>query len=160
MDVMCSMRVGAVPYNRPRFIVNFTPGEWRGVNMAAKNPAACVRHAVREYLARHGFLQGETVESVNPDYRLENRITVSSRAGEIVRSFICNLDKETFDAFVETARKNGNAAGRECAEVIELYVKADRGEKLDGGDGVRIMSEAEAEKLCDEILDGADDGEK
>lgn len=131
MRVICITR--GDPKAQSRLLARLTPEEWRGVVSActfgSRTPEQVIKAAVRHELTRLGIIQEPKIEpGEESQIKAENRVTVISRNGGILRQFVSIIPSFAFDALQFAAENDGQPIGRTCAAAI-YHFAAHRGIK-------------------------------
>ena len=103
--------------------------EWRGVVSASaigsRTPEQVIKAAIREYLERRDIIQAPKIAPGKAsDIRAENRVTVLSRNGGILRTFVFSLKTWELDGLCKVADHDGDPIGRTTAHAVRHYLEA------------------------------------
>ena len=121
------------PKAQSRLLARLTPEEWRGVVAAcvfgSRTPEQVIKAAVRHELTRLGIIQEPKIEpGEESQIKAENRVTVISRNGGILRQFVSAIPAWAFDALQFMAENDGAPIGQTVAAAI-YHAAAHRGIK-------------------------------
>ena len=116
-----------------RLMARLSPHQWRAVVAACtfggRTPEQVIKTAIRQYLTRLGVIQEPKIAPGEAsEIQAENRVTVMSRNGGILRQFVCAIPAWAFDALQFAAENDGQTIGRTCAAAI-YHFAAHRGIK-------------------------------